>query len=459
VKIVKLLLITTILFGLSSVSFGQDEDSLFNAMLTTRVKVENPVYKPTIGFGYGVMNFYGEVHNNLRSPVSGPAGYKLNIATFLDKKHFFKTNFFILSGTLTGNERSVTDTARNWNFKSDIFSIGINFHYDFGHFIKFTDKNFIRPFVSIGIENVQFNSKTDLYYNKAGDLTNYPYYYWTDGTIRNVPQGSSLPSQIINRDYKYETDLRDLNRNGLGSYSQNTFAIPVEYGLDFRITDRINLRIVDSWHYTFTDNIDDVSPAGTRRKGNKWNDMFRYSYISLHLDLFSDAKEIILKKLAADVNNFDYAMFDDEDNDGVRDLIDKCPGTPAGVAVDSVGCPLDGDKDGVPDYLDKEPNTPPGALVDENGVQIKPEDYAKRLDVEAIPRKEVEAYLTMRKAQSRVKGRPSMPIPAKFKSVDTDGDGYISFDELVKAINDFFDSSSTLTAKDIYELQDFFFEQ
>ena len=111
---------------------SQASISLFNAMLTTRVKVENPVYKPTIGFGYGVMNFYGEVHNNHRSPVSGPPAYKLNIATFLDKKHLFKTNFFIMSGTMTGNERSVADTARNWNFKSDIFSIGINFHYDFG---------------------------------------------------------------------------------------------------------------------------------------------------------------------------------------------------------------------------------------------------------------------------------------------------------------------------------------
>jgi len=459
VKIVKLLLITTVLLGVSALSFGQDEDSLYNAMLTTRVKVENPVYKPTIGFGYGVMNFFGEIHNNPRSSISGPTGYKLNIATFLDKRHLFKTNFFILLGTLTGNERSVDTTARNWNFKSDIFSIGLNVHYDFGHFIKFTEKNFIRPFVSLGIENFQFNSKTDLFYKDRLDNLEHKYNYWNDGTIRDVEQNSGLPSQMVNRDYKYETDLRDLKRNGLGSYSQNTFAIPLEYGLDFRITDRINLRVVDSWHYTFTDNIDDVSSAGKARKGDKLNDMFRYSYVSIHLDLFSDAKEIILKKLAADVTNFDYAMFDDEDNDGIRDLIDRCPGTPPGVVVDSVGCPLDGDKDGIPDYLDKEPITPHGAIVDENGVQIQPDDYGAKLNLEAINRKEVEAFLTMRKAQSRMKGRPSGVIPAKFKSVDADGDGYISFDELVKSINDFFDSSSTLSTKDIYELQDFFFNQ
>jgi OOP family OmpA-OmpF porin len=57
----------------------------------------------------------------------------------------------------------------------------------------------------------------------------------------------------------------------------------------------------------------------------------------------------------------------DSDKDGVPDSRDKCPGTPAGVAVNSDGCPLDSDKDGVPDYLDKCPRTPPGVTVDSNG--------------------------------------------------------------------------------------------
>lgn len=46
----------------------------------------------------------------------------------------------------------------------------------------------------------------------------------------------------------------------------------------------------------------------------------------------------------------------DGDNDGVSDKKDKCPSTPAGVAVDKTGCPLDKDIDGVPDYLDECPN-------------------------------------------------------------------------------------------------------
>ena len=60
----------------------------------------------------------------------------------------------------------------------------------------------------------------------------------------------------------------------------------------------------------------------------------------------------------------------DSDGDGVPDRLDKCPGTPPGVAVYSDGCPVDVDGDGVPDYLDKCPNTPKGVQVDSSGCPL-----------------------------------------------------------------------------------------
>jgi len=60
----------------------------------------------------------------------------------------------------------------------------------------------------------------------------------------------------------------------------------------------------------------------------------------------------------------------DSDGDGVTDNLDQCPNTPAGVKVDSVGCPLDSDRDGVADYKDLCPNTPLGVKVDENGCPL-----------------------------------------------------------------------------------------
>nr|WP_320050555.1 OmpA family protein [uncultured Desulfuromonas sp.] len=62
----------------------------------------------------------------------------------------------------------------------------------------------------------------------------------------------------------------------------------------------------------------------------------------------------------------------DTDGDGVYDYLDQCPGTAKGVAVDAVGChlPVDSDGDGVYDDVDRCPNTPKGAHVDEFGCQL-----------------------------------------------------------------------------------------
>jgi len=67
------------------------------------------------------------------------------------------------------------------------------------------------------------------------------------------------------------------------------------------------------------------------------------------------------------------------DKDGVTDNIDKCPGTPAGTPVDSVGCVLDGDKDGVTDNLDQCPNTLQGIAVDTKGCPVNKKENLDEL--------------------------------------------------------------------------------
>jgi OOP family OmpA-OmpF porin len=60
----------------------------------------------------------------------------------------------------------------------------------------------------------------------------------------------------------------------------------------------------------------------------------------------------------------------DSDGDGILDGIDRCPNTPRGTKVDSVGCPPDSDGDGVPDHLDACPKTPKDAVVDQRGCPL-----------------------------------------------------------------------------------------
>ena len=60
----------------------------------------------------------------------------------------------------------------------------------------------------------------------------------------------------------------------------------------------------------------------------------------------------------------------DSDGDGVVDRLDECPGTPSGEPVDSRGCELDNDGDGVVNRLDRCPGTPAGAKVDQHGCEL-----------------------------------------------------------------------------------------
>ncbi|MGI4872000.1 MAG: OmpA family protein [Janthinobacterium lividum] len=107
----------------------------------------------------------------------------------------------------------------------------------------------------------------------------------------------------------------------------------------------------------------------------------------------------------------------DDDNDGVANASDKCPSTPAGVRVDTNGCPVDSDGDGVADYLDKCPNTPRGVKVDTNGCPID-------RDGDGVP--DNEDRCPDRPGPASNKGCPE--IKAEAKKILNEATKYINFD-------------------------------
>jgi hypothetical protein len=441
----------------TSAGFAQiSREDEFERMLLEEVEVENHVYKPVIAFGMGTLNYLGDVNDFYSGVFGAQPGYKLNVSTFIDSRRNYRMNFFLLYGKLSGNERSFVNLERNLNFKSEIINFGLNFEYTFNHFFRYHRK--ITPFVSVGVESLQFNSKADLH-NSQGIRYN----YWTDGTIRNIPENSPVAheSVVIQRNYIYETDLRSANLYSMGNYPQVSLAIPFDYGIDFRVSERVNMRVGSSIHFTFSDHIDNLSSLGSPIKGSKKNDRFSYSYVTFHLDLFSDRKTMVVERLFLDVD-FDYSLLEDQDGDGVFDFWDKCPETPPGVVVDEYGCPVDSDGDGVPDYLDHEPDTRPGAFVDDYGREITPDQLAELLGQKnlAVNRNEIDTRTSTRALRQPVfTSRNYSGIPDKYRFLDSDGDGFISFEELIRAIDLFFDGSTELKTEDIYELNNFFFSQ
>ncbi len=420
-----------------------DEEGGYTDLLFKEVEVENPVYYPVVSIGTGMFNYLGEFSNDTEGYGTMPP-FKFNVYHFLDSRHIYRINLFFMSGNINGSLHEINNTnlesyEQITNFQTDIFSVGINLEYGFGHFYNNPPK--FRPFLSLGGEVLVFNPRSDYGYN------------WDD--------------QIVIRDYEYDRNLRTENDFGLLSMSQNTAALTFDIGFDFALSERVEVRIANGIHYTFSDIIDGIpyQDGDGNVIGDSRNDILNLTYVTFGWDPFSESKTKTEELLFADVSgDFDYTAIADQDRDGVLDLMDDCPDNPRGVAVDTTtGCPLDDDNDGVPNYKDQEPNTPQDAIVNENGVEMSEEEIIDKINYNMAAVERGEAYMVpispgwRTTKYSNVEGE--LEVPEKFKKVDQDNDGEISYEELLKAIDAFFNNKSDFTANDIYELNDFFFAQ
>ncbi|WP_317206602.1 OmpA family protein [Hymenobacter translucens] len=174
-------------------------------------------------------------------------------------------------------------------------------------------------------------------------------------------------------------------------------------GINFRITDGFSAFIQTGQHYMLTDQLD-----GITLKGNI-NDRY-------------------LQHTAGLTMNFGQTL--DSDGDKVSDKKDKCPGTPAGVAVDANGCPLDGDGDGVPDYQDKCPTEKGLAALegcpdrDGDGVRDGDDacpDVAGKPELKGCPDADNDGVID---ANDKCPGTPAgVAVDATGCPLDRDGDG------------------------------------
>jgi len=134
--------------------------------------------------------------------------------------------------------------------------------------------------------------------------------------------------------------------------------IPVGAGVKFKVSDRVSFNLGYTMHFVDQDNFDGLYAKGTSK------DKFSYGYAGLEFSLGSKSKPNLdwvnplalmydelkdpslrqeveaLKNRVANVEKSVEDLKKDSDGDGVSDQFDKCPGTPAGTAVDGSGCPL-----------------------------------------------------------------------------------------------------------------------
>lgn len=198
-----------------------------------------------------------------------------------------------------------------------------------------------------------------------------------DKTFENDADNAAKPSKLVK-----------------GKYLD--FAPSIGAGVAYKINKTWNVQIEE--RYTFTSDKHLGGSAFGQTLGNSVTSgrAGGTNYFSIGLNY-----NIGLKKKAVEplywINPLDHAyselsyprhmtlpnpVLPDDDLDGVTDQFDKCPKTPAGVAVDEHGCPIDTDGDGVPDYKDKQHITPTECQpVDADGVGKCPcPDDCKNMD-------------------------------------------------------------------------------
>jgi len=189
-----------------------------------------------------------------------------------------------------------------------------------------------------------------------------------------------------------ETDART-RRPTFFSTKKLSFAATFGAGVQYRISRRINLSLEDRVTFFPTTNEDlldgqhwdentvTAAPGIVVGVPSQNKDGINYLSLGFNFNLGGGSRNV---EPLYWLNPLDYSygelstprhmilpepILPDADGDGIADQFDKCPGTPAGVAVDSHGCPMDTDGDGVPDDRDKQLITPTECQpVDADGV-------------------------------------------------------------------------------------------
>ena len=439
-------LLLAFLLTFSTIVVGQN-DSIPEQEKEEETKEKAPkemFYGPTVGLGVGMFKFYGDILDaNYGNPLISNIGYDLHVHQQLNS--FLTAKFYVLFGTLSANERSAN---RNLNFKSKITVGGFALMYNFDQLLP--KDRIVSPFISLGIESVEFHSKTDLY-----DEFGNEYNYWADGSIRNMPESdpNAANAIIIQRDYFYETDMRELNYDGNGKYPERTFAIPLGVGAKMHMTKNIDFTVGTSFHFTFSDLIDNVnSKSSGERLGsqtrNGGNDNFLMTSFSVSYNFLKHKKQEEIEEFEEDI---DYLAYDteDEDGDGVIDFLDECPWTPEGVEVDEKGCPLDKDKDFVPNYKDDELETRDGAPVTRTGVEMTDdmiyEAYQRYMDSTGIFAETETRIIAAEKRKKKKKYR--IQVGEFTEAIDADlVDKYLSIPDV--EIKTFGDSLTVIAVGD-----------
>ncbi|MCQ2607860.1 MAG: hypothetical protein MJ197_04140 [Bacteroidales bacterium] len=456
-------ILTVLLFVSPFLAYSQEKQpvtySTFDKILQIdKTPLKSNLKMPVFTIGTGVVSFHGNIQND--EPVNFSVGCNaLNFEMLQNISPTLRFGIRYLRSEVRGSSY-YPNIQTFYNFKTEINSFGAFVQYKLARkSAELSNRKIITPYVSAGMSILQRPEARGDWKSNGETM-----FLWSDGSFRDMEENATNASKakILYRDYDYETSLQVENSEQRGYYTPIIFSAPLEVGLAYNISKAFRMNIGYQYHFVATNTLDDVSNQGNHaKKASKWPDGFSYAYVSLTTDLSKLPRKSHFENYFSE----SYYIGWDADNDGIDETEDDCPYTPDGVDVFANGCPLDDDNDGIPNYCDVEPDTK-AFFHDNKGKGLSEEELVAIMKKnERLTQDELYVYYPDLLDGKSGKQSSYKRIPKKFKDCDLDKNEVIDLDELLAAINSFFDSGrnagagSNLTSKDMTELIEFFFLQ
>jgi len=375
-----------------------------------------------VGFGLGMFNAMTDVPTQtvFQKQDGSKGGYGLNVNVRKSWGYVFSTrlqfnygiakgldwqptnsygapysNFNAAAGYANpyGGYSSALPTSSNAqifrSYRMEASQLNLDFMFNLANINFHRARNSVSFYAFGGVGALAYKTRVDALDSRAG-YTTYGDYN-TPGTIfGGAPANHGYGNKKATQNYlagamdgNFETDAATKKGATIGNKTLD-FAPSVGAGVQFKLSKRINLQLEDRYTFVGDDYLDGTpygSPLGNKPSYGKSNDAINYLSLGINFNIGNKKKSVEplywMNPLDNVMNELSYPrhmvlpdpVLPDADGDGITDQFDKCPNTPAGVAVDAHGCPMDTDGDGVPDYKDKQLITPTECQpVDADGV-------------------------------------------------------------------------------------------
>lgn len=400
-----------------------------------------------IGLSAGPVFFLGDLGMEAYTPsIDKRLGYSLFAQQNLTKN--WSLSLSLSTGKVFGEKQVGTE---NINFRTSLFSQSLQCRYNF--LVPENNGFFVSPFVALGVGAVIFRPKTDM-----KDENGKTYYYWSDGTIRDLQeiQQNFDNAVTLERDYEYETELRDLNLDGFGKYSQFALSLPFSAGVDLNLNKNFAFRFEGSYHMAFTDYIDNITEESVgNRQGTKGNDNYIYAGVGMLWTISPSEAKVKVRPPK------------DSDGDGIANEFDKCKRTPKGVSVDEHGCPIENVVKEEPVDEEKEVKEEKEEKIEakEETTEAETEKEVEEKTIEVITQEEPEASsdkedlaeVVEEADKKELEAKPD--IDGKFHWADLNKNGWIETEEVYHFIDLLLEEDESISVKEIDDLLEYYFEQ